>query len=101
MGRDPGNREPLIRGVSRRRGFEPEAGSEATRLLGKRQAGNGWLECDRSSLLESAQEATLLSVAMVRIPRQSNTLAVVNGPRACAAEVVQPGGDLIEVSGRV
>ena len=32
-------------------------------LLGKHPAGNGWLEGGRSLLLESAQEATLTSVA--------------------------------------
>ena len=47
-GRDLGNREPLIRGVSQRRGFSQRAGGEATRLLGKHQAGNGWLEGGRS-----------------------------------------------------
>jgi hypothetical protein len=32
------------------------------RLLGKHPAGNGMLEGGRNSLLESAQEATLMSV---------------------------------------
>ena len=75
-----------------------KAGGEATRLLGKHQAGNGWLEGGRSSLLESAQEATLLSVAMVCFPRQCNTLAVMRGLSNCAAEVVQVEGHSIEVS---
>jgi hypothetical protein len=44
----------------------------------KHQAGNGWLEGGRSSLLKSAQEATLSSVAMVCFPRQSNALDDVN-----------------------
>jgi len=48
FGRDPGNREPLIGGVSQRRSFGQRAGGEATRLLGKHQAGNGWLEGGRS-----------------------------------------------------
>src|SRR5208283_1119521 len=38
-------------------------------------AGNGWLEGGRSSLLESAQEATLSSVATYAFPSQSNRLA--------------------------
>jgi hypothetical protein len=38
-------------------------------------AGNGWLKGGRSSLLESAQEATLSSVAISPFPRQSNSLA--------------------------
>lgn len=43
--------------------------------FGKHQARNGWREGGRSSLLESAQGATLLSVAMPAFQRQSNSLA--------------------------
>jgi hypothetical protein len=66
--------------------------------LGKHPAGNCWLEGGRSLLLESAQEATLLSVAMVRFPRQSNSLAVERMLRDCAAKVVQVDGHSIEVN---
>jgi len=47
-------------------------------LLGKRPAGDGWLEVGRSSLLESAQEATLMSVPTRGLPRQSNGLAIAD-----------------------
>jgi hypothetical protein len=40
-------------------------------LLGKNPAGNGLLEGGRNSLLESAQEATLSSVAISAIQRQT------------------------------
>jgi hypothetical protein len=48
-----------------------------TRLfsLGLHPAGNGLLEGGRNSLLESAQQATLTSVATSAFPRQSNSLA--------------------------
>ena len=40
-----------------------QAGAKTTGLLGKHPAGGGCLEGGRNSLLESAQEATLTSVA--------------------------------------
>ena len=48
-----------------------------TRLfsLGLHPAGNGLLEGGRNSLLESAQQATLTSVATPAFPRQCNSLA--------------------------
>ena len=48
-----------------------------TRLfsLGLHPAGNGLLEGGRNSLLESAQQATLTSVAILAFPRQCNSLA--------------------------
>jgi hypothetical protein len=45
---------------------------DPTRLLGKHQARNGWLEGGRSSLLESAQGATPTSVATSCFQRQRN-----------------------------
>jgi len=48
--------------------------------LGLHPAGNGLLEGGRNSLLESAQQATLTSVATYTFPRQSNSLA-----RTCIA----------------
>ena len=49
VGRDLGNREPVIRGSFTRDGASSQrAGGKATRLLGKHQAGNGWLEGGRS-----------------------------------------------------
>ncbi|MGA2890025.1 MAG: hypothetical protein ABSE51_18420 [Terracidiphilus sp.] len=44
-------------------------------LLGKHPAGYGLLEGDRNSLLESAQEATPISVATVGFSRQCNKMA--------------------------
>jgi diadenosine tetraphosphate (Ap4A) HIT family hydrolase len=44
------------------------------------------LEGGRNSLLESAQEATLTSVATVSFPRQSNRLAIANGMNPEEAE---------------
>jgi hypothetical protein len=41
-------------------------------LLGKHPAGNGLLKGGRNSLLESAQEATLMSVTTSALPRQCN-----------------------------
>ena len=48
--------------------------SKATRLLGKHQAGNGWLEGGRSSLRESAQRATLLKCSNPRFPASMQQL---------------------------
>ena len=48
---------------------------KASDLLGKHPAGSGLLEGGRNSLLESAQEATLTSVSMAGLARQSNRLA--------------------------
>jgi len=54
----------VIRGLSQGRRSQPiKLAWKANCLLGKHPAGNGWLEGGRSSLLESAQEATLSSVA--------------------------------------
>jgi hypothetical protein len=50
---------------------------KASGLLGKRTAGGGLLEGGRNSLLESAQEATLTSVATAAFPRQCNRLAEI------------------------
>ena len=50
------------------------AGMKWTGLLGKHPAGNGSLDGGRNSLLESAQEATLISVATVTFSRQCNRL---------------------------
>jgi hypothetical protein len=47
---------------------------EGVCLLGKHQAGNGLLEGGRNSLLESAQEATLTSVATAAFSRQCKSL---------------------------
>jgi hypothetical protein len=47
---------------------------ERAGLLGKHPAGNGLLEGGRNSLLESAQEATLMSVTTAGLPRQLNRL---------------------------
>jgi hypothetical protein len=51
--------------------------------LGIHPAGNGWLRGGRNSLLESAQEATLSSVATSAFPRQSNSLAVPHCNEDC------------------
>jgi hypothetical protein len=50
------------------------AGALSTGLRGKHPAGNCMLEGGRNSLLESAQQGTLLSVAISAFPRQSNGL---------------------------
>src|SRR5580692_6766593 len=42
--------------------------------LGKHPAGNRWLEGGRSSLLKSAQRATLLSIAVLSFASQCNGL---------------------------
>jgi hypothetical protein len=47
---------------------------EGSDLLGKHPAGNGSLDGGRNSLLESAQEATLISVATATFSRQCNIL---------------------------
>jgi hypothetical protein len=52
------------------------SGWKRSGLLGKHPAGDGVLEGGRSSLLESAQQATLSSVATLAFPRQLNELAV-------------------------
>jgi hypothetical protein len=49
---------------------------EATDLPGRHPAGNGLLEGGRNLLREYAQQVTLLSIAILAFPRQSNTLAV-------------------------
>src|SRR5579871_549648 len=56
--------------------FRPELFWPRERLVsfGNHQAGNGWLEGGRSSLLESAQGATVSSVATLGFQRQCNGL---------------------------
>jgi len=49
------------------------------------------LEGGRNSLLESAQEATLTSVATSAFPRQSNGLAVSRTMRDCNRIFTEPG----------
>jgi hypothetical protein len=59
----------------KRQSYEPiELASKGTDLLGKHPAGNGLLEGGRNLLLESAQEATLMSVTTLGLPRQLNRL---------------------------
>jgi hypothetical protein len=61
---------------SQRQSSQPaELAWKATRLLGKHQAHIGWLDGGRSPRLESAQEATLSSVATPAFQRQCNSLA--------------------------
>jgi hypothetical protein len=55
---------------------------EDSGLLGKHPAGNGFLEGGRNSLLESAQEATLTSVATAACLSQCNRLATLAPPEA-------------------
>jgi hypothetical protein len=59
----------LLQGTSHLAG---ELASNGPDLLGKHPAGNGWLGGGRNSLLESAQEATLTSVASRASPSQRN-----------------------------
>jgi hypothetical protein len=62
------------------------AGSKSADLLGKHLAGNGWLGGGRNSLLESAQEATLSSVAFLAFQRQSNSLTPQARSPCCMRE---------------
>jgi len=48
LGRDPGRLRPSIREFHKDGASSQRAGGKATRLLGKHQAGNGWLEGGRS-----------------------------------------------------
>jgi hypothetical protein len=58
-------------------------GLEATDLLWETPGRHCWLEGGRSLLLESAQEATLSSVATPRFARQSNGLGISRLNCAC------------------
>ena len=55
-----------------------DSGRPKAELLGRHPAGNGVLEGGRNLLLESAQEATLTSVTISALPRQSNDLATAD-----------------------
>ncbi len=69
-------RHPCDLGGSLKDSRPAQRGWHRKRLVsfGKHQARNGWREGGRSSLLESAQGATLLSVATSAFQRQCNSL---------------------------
>jgi len=70
---------------------------KASDLLGKHPAGSGLLEGGRNSLLESAQEATLTSVSMAGLARQSNRLAKIRSRPPRNAVFTRTGAKAIEL----